>query len=106
MAELNSRKKKTVVLFKNDGLLSQKVSKPTPTVHSYSNDKDEGKLSDSRSEDIESKEEKLLQINALEDVKRIQAEDFVLVKFATKTSIVHCVGCVVTKQQDECEVKF
>ncbi|KAK9737080.1 hypothetical protein QE152_g11014 [Popillia japonica] len=103
LTELTSRKKKTVVLFKDDGLLSQKITKPTD--HSSSSDKDEGKLSDSNSEDIESNEEELLQINALEDVKRIQAEDLVLVKFATKTSIVHYVGCVVTTQEDECAIK-
>lgn len=45
-------------------------------------------------------------MKALEDVKTLQAGDFVLVKFLTNTSIVHYVGQVISKHDDEYEIKF
>lgn len=56
--------------------------------------------------DVESYERELIQIRALEDVKTVEAGEFVLVKFATKSSVAHYVGCVIKKEQNEYEIKF
>ncbi|CAG9762746.1 unnamed protein product [Ceutorhynchus assimilis] len=101
-AEASARKMKKVVPLKHGNLFLEKkksVQKPATPPQSSSSDEEEQIQSGGSSEDVsdvESYEREMLQMKALEDLKTLQAGDFVLVKFCTKTSIVHYVG-----QQDQ-----
>ncbi|CAH2014628.1 unnamed protein product [Acanthoscelides obtectus] len=110
-AEATARKIKKVVPLKHDDLLSttnkqqSRQKHATPPQSSSNDEEEESELGGSSEDisDVESYEREMLQIKALEDVKTLQVGDFVLVKFCTKTSTMHYVGLVISKEDVEYE---